>query len=409
MKHCKTLIAGVCLALLFLAGACGKISSGNGVSSEMESQSSTHEKAHRETSSQETSLPESESETDPETEPTSESESETETKPETEPESETISETVPEIVFQDVNYSAVATQNVRMRTSPAVLEDNVYGQLNAGEGCTVIGYQEEWCKVEYKGTIVYIASKYLKEGEPETETQPPSVSAGETGTTVVFANGTTNTLPTVAANGRKVAIDAGHQIAAITDLEPNGPGSTEMKKKLSSGTQGCSTRIPEYELNLQVSLLLKQELLNRGYEVFMIRENNDCPISNAERAVEANKSGSDIFVRIHANGSSNAEVNGGLTVVPTNKNAYVANLAPDCYLLGNAIADHMTAASGFYNKGVTYSDTMTGINWCTIPVAIVEMGYMSNPQEDERMAQDAVRQAIARGIADGIDAYFAGK
>lgn len=407
MKRYKILIAGVCLAFLFLAGACGKISSGNGGNSEAESQSSTYEKAHKETSSQETSLPESESETEPETEPESEpaSESETETKPETEPESET----VPEIVFQDVNYSAVATQNVRMRTSPAILEDNVYGQLNAGEGCTVIGYQEEWCKAEYKGTVVYIASRYLKEGEPETETQPASVSDGETGTTAVFANGTTNTLPTVAANGRKVAIDAGHQIAGITDLEPNGPGSTEMKKKLSSGTQGCSTRIPEYELNLQVSLLLKQELLNRGYEVFMIRENNDCPISNAERAIEANKSGSDIFVRIHANGSSNAEVNGGLTVVPTNKNAYVANLAPDCYLLGSAIADYMTAASGFYNKGVTYSDTMTGINWCTIPVAIVEMGYMSNPQEDERMAQDAVRQAIARGIADGIDAYFAGK
>ena len=319
-----------------------------------------------------------------------------------EPETTQEPETTAEIEFEEVRYQAVATQNVRMRTSPAALDGNVYGILSGGEGCTVIGYSDAWCKVEYEGEIVYIASEYLREGEPQTEP-----SGGETaGTTVVYDNGTTNTLPTGIANGWKIAIDAGHQMGGISDLEPNGPGSTEMKKKLSSGTQGCSTRIPEYELNLQVSLLLKQELLNRGYEVFMIRENNDCPLSNAERALEANGSGADVFVRIHANGSANPEVNGSLTVVPTGRNPYVASLAPQCERLGSCIAEKMAASSGFRNKGVTYSDTMTGINWCSIPVAIVEMGYMSNPEEDEKMALDSVRQAIAKGIADGIDLYF---
>ena len=102
-----------------------------------------------------------------------------------------------------------------------------------------------------------------------------------------------------------VCIDAGHQRYGISEKEPNGPGSDVMKAKLTSGTRGVSTKTPEYQLNLDISLLLEKELLARGYNVVMIRRDNDCPLSNAERALLANDSGADIFIRIHANGSEN--------------------------------------------------------------------------------------------------------
>ncbi len=204
-----------------------------------------------------------------------------------------------------------------------------------------------------------------------------------------------------------VCIDPGHQIKGISETEPNGPGSTVMKKKLSSGTAGVYTGIPEYQLNLDVSLMLKAELIKRGYNVIMIRETNDCPKSNAERAVIANESGADIFVRIHANGSSNSEVNGALCCAPTENNPFLTaeNIAAS-RKLSEIVVNNMCRETGAKNRGLYNVDTMTGINWCTIPVTIVEMGYMSNVEEDKLMATEEYRLKIVDGVADGIDEYF---
>ena len=209
-----------------------------------------------------------------------------------------------------------------------------------------------------------------------------------------------------ASNGHIVAIDAGHQRQGNYEKEPLGPGSSEMKAKVSSGTTGRYTGVYEYVVNLDVSLLLRDELKSRGDQVVMIRETHDVNISNSERAAIANNSGAEVFIRIHCNGVDNSSVKGALTMAPTTSNPYVGSIAPQCERLSQLVVDKYCAATGFKNMGIQYVDNMSGINWCTIPVTIVEMGFMSNPDDDAMLVDPNMQIKMAKGIADGIDAYF---
>ncbi|TGY96614.1 N-acetylmuramoyl-L-alanine amidase [Petralouisia muris] len=269
----------------------------------------------------------------------------------------------------------VTTSSVNIRTAPST-DSEVYQTAVRRTELLRTADDGTWSAVEIDGKEYYVASEYLKLKSEMTD------------------------------NGYLVVIDAGHQGRGNSEQEPIGPGASETKPKVASGTSGCVSGLNEYELTLMVSLKLQAELEARGYQVMMIRTSHDVNISNSERAAVANNAGADAFIRVHANGSDDSSENGILTICPTSSNPYMGSLYSQCRSLSECVLDGAVNATGANKKYIWETDTMSGINWCTVPVTIVEMGFMTNPDEDSRMAEDGYQSQLAAGIADGVDAYF---
>ena len=249
----------------------------------------------------------------------------------------------------------------------------------------VLGAQKKALKCEEEMGTLIAAEKSIQEREAEK-----------------------NLLEEISSNGHVVGIDPGHQGSWVdmSAQEPNAPGSSTMKTKCTVGTTGRFTGVPEYELNLEISLALRDELVSRGYEVIMTRENHDTAISNAERAQKVSEEGGEIYVRIHANGSDSTSVSGALGMCQSPQNPYVGDLYEDSYRLTESILNSYCEETGFGNLGIQYYDNMTGINWSSVPVTILEMGFMTNEQDDYAMQDPEMQIKMVQGIANGIDTYF---
>ncbi len=317
----------------------------------------------------------------------------TESEPETTVEAETESQAV------DTTEYRWTTTTVNFRTE-ANTDCDIIQALEAGTQVEFISEADGWAQVTYDGQTGYVSTDYLTDTDPNGDSEVAE-SGGNPDSELVVAEAEYSAASQVA-----VVIDPGHQLSADTTREANGPGSSTMKAKVTGGTTGVASGVPEYQLNLDISLLLEKELESRGYTVYLTRSTNDVNISNRERAEYAASVGGTIFIRIHANGSDDSSVNGALTLCPSSENEYVAYLAEDSMALSESILTAYCSATGLVSQGCQTSDTMTGINWSTIPVVILEMGYMTNEEEDLKMQDSTFRARMVQGIANGIDDYF---
>lgn len=203
-----------------------------------------------------------------------------------------------------------------------------------------------------------------------------------------------------------IAIDPGHQAKGNYGKEPVGPGATELKTKVSSGTQGVSTKVPEHVFTLELSLKLRDALVNAGYEVVLTREIAEVDISNVERAEVANAAGADIYIRVHADGADSEAANGISVLYPSENNPYVAELSADSKRLAQAVLDEMCEATGAKKRGIIKRDDLSGTNWAQMPVILIEAGFMTNEAEEKKLLSTEYQDLLVQGIVEGVEEYL---
>lgn len=201
-------------------------------------------------------------------------------------------------------------------------------------------------------------------------------------------------------SGVKIGIDPGHQAKADYSRETISPTSSKTKAKVSSGTGGRVTHIPEHVVNLQIGLKLRDALEALGAEVYMTRTTADVNISNQQRAKMMNELGVDLVLRIHCNGGSSGRY--GMMIYVRETGACKDESAAAAQLILDAMQKETDAKS----HGVKYSDTYTGLNWSTVPSMLLEVGYLSNAREDRLLTSSDYQDKLATGMINGICAYM---
>lgn len=416
MKNYKKILNSVLISAVLLSG-CGTQVTSNNNSKDIENEIAQSEIEEGEKQSQ------SEDEVEPgiieteikDLEETSELESETQTEIQTETEEldtedkKTEDDSEQEVVIPKKETKMYATGSLNIRSGAGSSYKKI-GGLSKNQEVTALGDAVDgWQMIRFKegkNGIAYVSAKYLSTEKANDISKDTAQNTSQNTIQNTTQNNSQVVKPESNRERKLVVIDAGHQRNGDSSKEPNGPGSSTMKAKVTSGTSGCVTGLDEYKLNLTVSLKLRDELKKRGYEVIMVRETHDVKISNSERAIMANNYNADAFIRIHANSDSNSSVQGVMTICQTKNNPYNSQTYAKSRKLSDCILNSFVASTGAKKRSVWETDTMTGLNWCTVPSTIVEMGFMSNPTEDKLMATDDYQNKMVQGIANGIDNYF---
>lgn len=254
----------------------------------------------------------------------------------------------------------------------------------------------------------------LDSGEA-TVTDARSASAATAGTpTAAGAHGDLEMMSTTSSAievGRSlseaiICIDPGHASNPDSDVEPIGPGSSEMKIKDPGGTAGASSGISEHVVTLAISQYLREMLEDEGIQVVMIRESDTYFGGNRERVQVANQAGADLFIRIHCDGSEDATRQGISTLYPAAITGWTDEIYVESKRAAESVHVSMINSLGAVDHGTVERVDITGFNWADVPTILTEVGFLSNTDDDALLASAEYQQQVARAIFEGIKQYL---
>lgn len=207
-------------------------------------------------------------------------------------------------------------------------------------------------------------------------------------------------------NGRVICIDPGHQSVMILKKVPVAPGESRTVWDFSIGTRGAATGIYEYTVALKVAKKLRTALEELGARVVLTRERDDEPVGNVERAEIANDAKADAFIRIHCDGSDIPEARGISVLYPGDRYIDDIDMLEKSTVLSEVLLEEVVKATGAKSRGLVERNDQAAFNYCKVPCTLIEMGFLTNPEEDRLLNSESYQEKLVQGMVNGITRYF---
>ncbi|GEL03886.1 N-acetylmuramoyl-L-alanine amidase family protein [Rummeliibacillus stabekisii] len=201
-----------------------------------------------------------------------------------------------------------------------------------------------------------------------------------------------------------ITIDPGHQLKANVGQEPEAPHSLQTKYKATVGSIGITTKRPEYAVTLEAAKKLSAQLKKKGFKTILTRHTNDVDLSNVERTKQANKNKSFLYIRIHADGAENPNASGFSVIAPA-KNEHTTSFYKESKWAAEDILKQVSHRTDIYQNGISYRGDQAGFNWSKVPVVLVELGFLTNPNDEKRLLDRDKLDKLTVDIAKGVEIY----
>ena len=124
-------------------------------------------------------------------------------------------------------------------------------------------------------------------------------------------------------------------------------------------------------------------------------------MGNIARARIANRARAGLFLRIHADGSTDPSTRGTHTLYPALRRGWTDDVYRASRRATGIVQRELVRSLRFPDRGLTERSDFTGFNWSNVPVILVEMGFMTNTTDDRLLATAAYQQRAAVGLCRG--------
>lgn len=259
---------------------------------------------------------------------------------------------------------------LNVRENPGV-SSQIVGKLKLGTKISVQAELDGWANiVSSTGVQGWVYENYINKDSPN-DLQTQSVTASS-----LSSDPMQNSQEPL--KGKTIVLDPGH-------------GGIDVGTTSIIGTH-------EKTLTLETAKVVEQKLENAGANVIMTRT-NDIYISLPQRAEVANKNHADAFISFHYNWINDPSVN-GLT------DFYYQKTKDNSLALD--ILNEVVKTTGLNNIGTRY-DELSVLRNNLQPSTLIELGFLSNKQEDLAVESSTYRDNVVQGVYLGLLDYFSNK